>query len=110
MSASANRTEAFGHASAGPTPEPIDDETPAEPPELKTPREILLALGMRQTFDENEREIFIELEDKGTRRVWYRFDARDRYSPLDLLSRHQSNGVGSVAIRVDGPISLFNSG
>ena len=102
--------EAFGHASAGPTPEPIDDETPAEPPELKTPREILLALGMRQTFDENDREIFIEKENGPIRHVWYRFDARDRYSPLDLLSRHQSNGVGSAAIRVDGPISLFNSG
>jgi len=89
-------------AEAEPPPEPL--------PRLETPKDILLALGMRRTFDKNAREIFVEREDaKGHQFVWYRFHAKDKHSPSDLLSRFESRSNGINATRVDGPICLFNT-
>ena len=86
-------------------------EPPPEPlPVLETRRDILLALGMRQTYDKNEREIFVETEDdRRNPKVWYRFHAKNKHSPMNLLTRLESKGGGNIGTRVDGPICLFNT-
>lgn len=90
-------------------PARVHDSIPELPPP-RTPRDILLALGFRRTIDANEREIFVEREDtKGNLFVWYRFDAKNKRSPKDRLSRIEYKGVGTVGMRVDGPVCLFNT-
>lgn len=88
-------------------PVAVTDETG---PPLETPRSILLALGFRQDYDKNDREIFVEREDPtGTRYVWYRFDQKRKGHPEERLLRIEFKGFGTTGMPVDGPICLFNT-
>ncbi|MGE3466662.1 MAG: AAA family ATPase, partial [Pyrinomonadaceae bacterium] len=69
-----------------------------------TRRGLLLALGFRQTYDKNDREIFVEREDDpGRPLVWYRFQRKNQRSDEEILKRVEYSFPGTSQTSVDGP-------
>lgn len=81
-----------------------NEESSEAPAKRAYPVRAALLSHLKRSFDNNDREIFVEREDEnGKPIVWYLYDTTGQ------LSRYENKGFGPSGRHVDGPICLFNT-